>query len=166
MPRTPEASPTRGVDLTYTDRTEGVTFLYPPGWEILAASPDDPPGVTLHGPPLGEGPEPIIFAITVEVETVGESSVKEIIDQQLDQVPADLRSGIVRRDLSVGGEPGEQVIGLPSRAGAIETCVVRRGKLYLVILQPYDEGNESLLPYLSSVREVYGGLLSSWKWTN
>jgi hypothetical protein len=160
-PRAPVATPTKAR--TLSDQTIGVSAAYPPDWEILPRAPDDPPGLTLHGPSLGEGPEPIIFAITVEVEPVTEKSVRDIVNQQLEQVPSDLRGEITRRSLNVGGEPADQVIGLPSQGGALETFVLHGGQLFLIILQPYDESNESLVPYLAQVRSVYGDFLSSWK---
>lgn len=150
-------------DLAFSDPSIGISFNYPPDWGVLPQAPDDPLGVTIHGPSLGEGPEPIIFAITISVEPASEKSVKEIVDQQLKQVPGDLRGSIKRSSLSVGREPAEQVVGLPSREGAIETFVLHGGRLCLIILQPYDEANESLLPYLIQARQIYSGLLSSLK---
>lgn len=147
----------------FSDPGLGILFMYPLDWDNLPRASDEPPGVTLHGPPMGQGTEPIIFAITIDVQPESENSVHDVVDQQLAQVPADLRSGIRRRLLSVGGEPAEEVLDLPSQAGAVETFVLRKGQLYLIILQPYDESNEFLAPYLAQARSVYDRLLSSWK---
>jgi hypothetical protein len=157
----PAAPPAPGQ--VFADRSLGISFAYPRDWDNLPRAPDEPPGVTLRGPAFGEGSEPIIFAITVDVQPVSEQTVREVVDQQLAQVPDDLRAGIQRRTLMVGGEPAEEVIGLPSRAGAVEAFILHQGQLYLIILQPYDENNASLQPYLSQVRAAYDGLLASWK---
>jgi hypothetical protein len=162
LPRTTAEVPRR----TFSDETIGVSAVYPPNWEMLPRTPDDPPGFTLHGPPLGNGPEPIIFAITVEAEPVNGSTVDQIVDQQLEQVPAGLSGRIARRTVVVGGQRADQVIGLPSQGGALETFVIHRGRLFLIILQPYDESNESLQPYLPQVRSLYGDFISSWEFLN
>ncbi len=158
----PQPLTTNSVKLL-SDRNLGISFAYPSNWEYLLRAPEEPAGVTLHGPALGQGPEPIIFAITVDVEPDTATSVGDIVGQQLAQVPADLRGGIRHRSLNVAGEPAEELIGLPSLSGAIETFILHKGQLYLIILQPYDEGNESLMPFLAQARSVYDGLLSSWK---
>ncbi len=147
----------------FSDPNLGVFFTYPLDWDNLPRASDEPAGVTLHGPPMGQGTEPIIFAITIDVEPESEKSVHDIVEQQLAQVPADLRDGIRRRSLSVGGEAAEEVIDLPSQSGAVETFVLHNAQLYLIILQPYDESNDFLVPYLAQVRSVYNNLLSSWK---
>jgi hypothetical protein len=153
--------PPRGKE--FVDQVLGVAFSYPPDWENLLRSPDEPSGVTLHGPGLGQGPEPIIFSITIDVQPEPEKALGPIVEQQLAQVPNDLRGGIRRRSLKVGGELAEEVIGLPSISGAVETFVLHNGQVYLIILQPYDESNESLVPYLPPARSVYDGVLASWK---
>ncbi len=147
---------------TFSDPALGLSFIYPPDWEILPRAADAPPGVTLHAPPLGTGPEPFIFTISVDVQPATEDSAKTIVDEQLAQVPSDLQGGIRRRTLTVGGTPAEEVIGLPSQAGAIETFVLHNGQAYLVILEPYDETNQSLAPYLSQARVAYDGVLASY----
>ncbi len=146
-----------------SDPDLGISFNYPSEWQILARPADAPPGVTLHAPPVGQGPEPIIFAITVDVNPAPESSVRDVVDQQLAQVPPDLAASINRRSLTIGGERAEQVLGLPSLAGAIEAFVLHSGQLYLIILQPYDEENASLTPYLPPARSAYDQVLASWK---
>jgi hypothetical protein len=145
------------------DQALGISANYPLDWEILPSAPDEPTRLTLHGPPLGKGPEPIIFAITVEADTATEKSVTEVVDQQMQQVPVDLSPGITRRLLNVGGEAAEQVVGLPSEGGALETFVLHGGQLFLIVLQPYDEANESLVPYLAQARSEYGDLINSWR---
>jgi hypothetical protein len=154
-------SPPRGKE--FVDQVLGISFSYPPDWENLLRSPDEPSGLTLHGPGLGQGPEPIIFSITIDVQTEPEKALGVIVEQQLAQVPNDLRGGIRRRSLKAGGELAEEVIGLPSISGAVETFVLHNGQIYLIILQPYDESNESLVPYLPQARSVYDGVLASWK---
>jgi hypothetical protein len=160
-PPTQSATPVAGP--AYSDSGLGISFTYPREWEILPRTPDDPPGLTLHAPPVGEGPEPIIFAITIVIDPVSERSVKDIVDQQMAQVPADLAGGIKRKPANLGGETAEEVIGLPSQEGAVETFVLHGGQLFLIILQPYDETNESLRSYLPQMRTAYDSLLSSWK---
>jgi len=84
-------------------------------------------------------------------------------DQQVAGLPENVRTGIKRSSLIVGGEPAEQVVGLPSQAGDIETFVVHNNQLYHIVLEPYDERNDSLKPYLAQVRTVYDGVLVSLK---
>ena len=148
---------------TFSDPALGVSFIYPPDWENLPRAADALPGVSLHGPPLGNGPEPFIFIISVEVQPATEASVGAVVDEEVAQAPSNLQGGIQRRTLTVGGTPAEEVIGLPSQAGAIETFVLHSGSLYIVYLQPYDETNRSLAPFLSQVRAVYNGILASFK---
>lgn len=149
--------------LHFADENLGISFDYPGDWSILPRAPDALQELTLHGPPLGEGPEPIIFAITLDIQPVTEATVREIVDQQMAQVPTDLQGGIGRKSSRVGGEPAEEIVGLPSLGGAIETFILHKGQLYLVVLQPYDESNTSLSPYLSRVRSEYDALMDSWK---
>ncbi len=164
-PTAPQPTAVQVLGRLFDDPGLGISFTYPGDWETLPRAPDAPPGVSLHGPAVGEGPEPVIFAITVDVQQVIEKSAKEIVDLQMQQVPEQLRAGIKREAVDVDGETGEQVVGLPSSAGAIEAFVLHEGQLYLIILQPYDEANPSLTPYLRSVRAAYEGILQSWKFT-
>lgn len=149
--------------LRFSDDKLGIAFDYPGGWSILPHTSDDPPGMTFHGPGLGAGPEPIIFAVTVDIQPVVESTVQAVVDEQMGQVPPELKGGIKRKTLTVGGEPAAEVIGLPSLGGAVETFVLHKGQLYLVILQPYDEANSSLAPYLAQARSEYDVVIRSWK---
>jgi hypothetical protein len=165
-PTAPALIITPAAGSLFSDPAIGISFIYPQGWEILPRAPDDPPGMTLHAPAVGAGPEPIIFAITLVIDPVAEKSVKEVVDQQLGQIPSDLQGGVERKSTTVGGETAEEVTGLPSQQGALETFVLHGGQLFLIILQPYDLTNESLLPYLPQMRSAYGSLLSSWKFLN
>lgn len=149
--------------IKFSDSTFGISFDYPSNWSILPHAPDEAQGMTLHGPGLGAGPEPIIFAVTIDVQPVAETSVSDIVDEQMTQVPSDLKGGIRFRPLTVGGEPATEVIGLPSLGGAVETFVLHKSQLYLVILQPYDESNASLTPYLPQARSEYDIMIESWK---
>jgi hypothetical protein len=148
---------------TFTDEKLGVSFTFPSEWQQLARAPDAPEGITIHGPPLAPEPEPIIFAITVESRPVGQVQVKDLIEQQIADLPENIRSGIKRISLTVGSEMAEQVVGLPSEAGDIETFVIHSNQLYHVVLVPYDERNDSLKPYLAEVKSVYDALLDSLK---
>lgn len=161
----PTAAPTLTPtsSLNFYDQALGVTFNYPRDWEILPRGTDEPPGVTVSAPGVGEGPEPIIFAVTIDVEPAPENSVKEIVDQQLEQVPIGLRSGIKRIQLTIDSVPAEEVIGLPAQEGAIATFILYKGRVYLVVLQPYDESNVSLVPFLPEKKAQYGDLISSWR---
>ncbi len=163
MPARPSPTAVQAGGRAYSDPALGISFTYPSNWEILPRSPESPAGVTLHAPPQGSGPEPVIFAITVDEQTSSENSLDAVVEQQLAQVPEELRSGIEQRSLTVGGEPGEEIIGLPSQAGALETLVLHKGQLYLIILQPYDENNDSLRPLLAAAKAAYDQVLSTFK---
>jgi hypothetical protein len=158
----PAASPA-ATSKSLQDDTLGIRFEYPANWEVLARAADAPPGVTLRAPPFGPGPEPIIFAITVDVVTPDSTSVRAEVDQQLAQIPTEIKGNVQRRDVTVGGETAEEVIGLPSRSGAVETFVVHSGKLFLIILQPYDPANSLLSPGLEGARAAYDRVISSWQ---
>src|SRR5207247_4175794 len=106
---------------TLADRNLGISFEYAADWTNLPRAPEAPSGVTLRAPPVGNGPEPIIFAITVDVGPSKAKTVSEVIDENIASMPADARGLIQRQPLTVAGEPAEQVIGLPSRSGDIET---------------------------------------------
>ncbi len=161
---TPSFPTDSGKTQTFSDDKLGFSFNYPTAWTLLQRAPDAPPGVTLRGPSVGQGTEPIIFAITIDVQPSNGDSVKTIVDQQLSQVPKDLQGGISREPVVVGGAPGEEVIGLPSQSGAIESFITNGDQVFVVILQPYDPGNAVLLPYLSGARTAYNTILNSWQW--
>ncbi len=152
-----------GQSRTLSDPNLGIRFDYPSDWQPLDRPADQLPGVSLRGPAVGTGPEPIIFAISVEAQPAGQESVKDVVDEQLAQVPAEMRARIQRKTMMVGGQAAEQVLGLPSKAGAVETFVLYRGRVFLAILQPYDPFNSLLNPYLNNARAVYDGVLASWK---
>ncbi len=149
--------------LSYVDQNLGIAFMYPPEWENLPRASDAPAGVTLRGPIVGEGPEPIIFAMLVEMGPANEKSVKDVLDKQVAALPENVRGGVQRTSLTLGGEAAEQVTGLPSRSGDIETFVLHNSTLYDILLEPYDVNNPSLKPYLDQVRAAYKVVLSSFR---
>ncbi len=149
----------------FSDQAFPFTFVYPVTWTLLERAPDAPTGVTLRGPAVGEGPEPIIFAITVEVQPAKGQTVKGVVDEQLAQVPKAQQANIKRTQVKVGDLEGEQVIGLPSRSGAIETFVENEDQVFLIMLQPYDPSNGQLARYLIDARSVYDYIIATWQWT-
>ncbi|MGB8643759.1 MAG: hypothetical protein WCF84_00850 [Anaerolineae bacterium] len=162
VPGTPAVS---GARQTFLDDKLGLAFDYLSDWTLLPRDPDALPGVTLRGPAVGQGPEPIIFAITVDVLSVQAGPLTTVVDAQLAQVPKDLQTGIKRTPLTLGNHPAEQITGLPSQAGAIETFVQNQGQVFLIILQPFDPSNRMLAPYLPDARRAYDTVLETWRWT-
>lgn len=150
---------------SFQDATMGVEFSYPSDWETLPRDPNAPSSVALHAPPAGDNPEPIIFTLVVESRPVSDSSVHTSVDREIALLSQAAKKRVARERISVGGEEAEQVTGLPSEGGAVETFVIHDGKLFHFVLQPYDRLNSSLAPFLPKMKSVYDDLLQSVKFS-
>lgn len=151
---------------TFQDDKLGVEFEYPSDWETLPRDSDAPPGVALHAPPAGDNPEPIIFTVNVEARPASDRSVHDAVDHEIKRLSQSAKKRVVRTMTRLGGEDAEQLTGLPSKGGSVETFILHNGRLYHFVLEPYDESNTSLQPFLPKMKSIYEGLLQSVTFLN
>lgn len=134
---------------TYTNSNEGFSIKYPPDWKIFQPPYDRNQTNYIIGfsKPLKEvssqETDPVIYGISVYVfDPKGATSADEYIDNKLKEFQNPALGGITlskRIKYSVGGVEGVWTEGFPSRSGTIEIYVLKNGKIYEFVLDPYDD---------------------------
>ena len=142
----------------YLNLTDGYCLLYPSrlGLSVQVASH----GIVLSGLQGEPGSEPVLIDLAIRAgKSANRHSVDQVVTDYLAQYPADVAAQIVRTPITVGGQPGEMVDGVPGRTQTRQAFVVYNDRVYEFTLSPYNDPTFQTYQAEAAWRIVTGSLV-------
>ncbi len=133
----------------YEDPSGSFCFLYPDRFQMQA--PETMSGVSLVGPALSEGPEPVAATLLVNTEPLAEGAT---LASTLDEMAANFAGvSLTRTPATIGGQPAEIVEGLPGRFGSRIAYIPQGQTLVVLTAYPVDAALPEAMPDLEEIWE-------------
>jgi hypothetical protein len=159
---TATASPEDAADalIPYTSDELGLALAVPTGWRIVEAD-FGPPAITLRGPPHGAEPEPPEATLAITVQPApADTSLDAWGESELARYP-DLEPQVRRSEIMLGGEPAVVFDGLPGRFSNRQAFVRHGGKLYHIVVLPYDD--PALVDLQAEAEAIWQAVTETWQ---
>jgi len=122
----------------YLNLIDGYCLLYPSGLGISVQVASH--GVVFSGLPSEPGPVPVLIDLVIRAgKSADGRSAAQVATGYLAQYPADLAAQVVRTSITVGGQPGEMIDGVPGRTQTRQAFVVYHDRVYEITLSPYND---------------------------
>jgi hypothetical protein len=96
--------------------------------------------LTLSGPARDDGPEAVRVNLLIRAaQPANGRKVKQVAADILTQYPADQRAKVTPAPVTIGGQPGVVLDGLPGQMQNRQTLLVHNDRVYEFILLPYND---------------------------
>lgn len=140
----------------YTDVERGYSIRYPPGWHIQEPSEGPEHGIRVDFVPVGaQAPGEVTAVLSVVVYENAEGlSAEQWVQRRLASFPTEVASNVVTETCQVGGRPGLEAVGMPSRLGTLEIFLAEGSRMYRFILTPYQPAEPSLAEVLPDINTL------------
>lgn len=143
----------------YTDAENGYSIRYPPAWDIQRPSAGPEYGVRVDFlPVVARVPAEVTVALSVVAYDNPEGlTAEQWVQRELGSFPTQVASSVVTETCQVGGRPGVQAVGMPSRLGTLEIFLPGGWRMYRFIVTPYQPAQPSLahvLPEISMLMDL------------
>jgi hypothetical protein len=149
-----------GALIPYTSDELGLALAFPAGWRISKAD-FGPFAITLRGPPHGEEPEPLEAMLTITVQpATADTSLDALAESELARYP-DLQPQARRSEIMLGGEPAIVLDGLPGRFSNRQAFVQHGGRLYHIVVLPYDD--PGLVDLQAEAETIWQAVTETWQ---
>jgi hypothetical protein len=149
-----------GALIPYTSDEPSLALAVPAGWRIVEAD-FGPPAITLRGPPHGAEPEPLEATLTITVLPASSDTILDAwVESELARYP-DLKPQVRRSEIMLSGEPAVVLDGLPGRFSNRQAFVQHGGRLYHIVVLPYDD--PALVDLQAEAEAIWRAVTETWQ---
>jgi hypothetical protein len=149
-----------GALVPYTSDELGLALAIPAGWRVAQAD-FGPPAITLRGPSHGAGPEPLEATLTITVlPAPADASLDAWVESELARYPG-LEPEARRSEIMLDGKPTAVLDGLPGRFSNRQAFAQHGGRLYHIVVLPYDD--PALVDLQAETKAIWRAVTETWR---
>lgn len=149
-----------GALIPYVSDELGMALAVPAGWRVVEAD-FGPPAITLRGPAHGAEPEPLEATLTITVLPASSDTTLDVwVESELARYP-DLKPQVRRSEIMLSGEAAVVLDGLPGRFSNRQAFVQHGGRLYHIVVLPYDD--PALVDLQAEAEAIWRAVTETWQ---